>query len=660
MKTMLKALKNRFFGETVNKYPRYILFGVLIFFGLYLSSQYNYLFFHSIAEVFSILIAFSIFIIAWNSRLLINNNYLLFIGIAFLFVGCTDFLHTLSYRGMAIFDQRGSNIPTQLWIAARYMQSISFFIAPLFFRRNLKAGIIFCVYMLAFFLLILSIFYWKVFPACFVEGTGLTTFKKISEYIISFILLASVALLLRHRDKFDRVVFQWVIWSIFLTIASELAFTFYIDAYGLSNLVGHYLKIIAFWFLYKALVETGLNRPYNLIFRDLKQSEEKYRSLFANMINGFARHKVLFDREGKPVDYVFLEVNSAFEKITGLNGEDLIGKRVTEVLPGIEKDSAGWIEKYGRVALTGESIRFENYSKPLKRWYGVLAYSTEKGYFVSIFEDITERKLAEEAMKEARDKLEVSVQERTAELSMAMEQLERSNRELREFAFVASHDLQEPLRKIRTFGDLLLSKCADSLSETGRDYVDRMQKASLRMKRLIDSLLTYSRVSTKETPFSLVDLNKAVKEALANLEIRIEETKASVELDALPIIEADGSQMIQLFQNLIGNALKFHRKGDQPRIRIYAHPVDSKRSSNSRSYNIFVEDKGIGFEEKYLDRIFTPFQRLHERGVYDGVGMGLAICNRIVEQHNGRIAGKSAVNRGSTFIVTLPERQGKK
>ena len=181
------------------------------------------------------------------------------------------------------------------------------------------------------------IFYWDIFPVCFVEGAGLTPFKKISEYVISVILLASVALLFKYRVEFDRTVLRWVVGSVVLTVASELCFTFYIDAYGLSNLIGHYFKILSFYFIYKAVIETGLSKPYDLLFRDIKRSEERYRSLFSHMINGFARHKVVYDEHGKPVDYVFLEVNDAFARLAGVKAEDLIGKKVTEALPGIER-----------------------------------------------------------------------------------------------------------------------------------------------------------------------------------------------------------------------------------------------------------------------------------------------------------------------------------
>jgi PAS domain S-box-containing protein len=262
--------------------PKYLslLLGCLIFFGLYLTSLYNYLLFHSLAEIFSIVIAFSIFIVAWNSRRFLDNNYLLFVGIAYLFVASLDLVHTLAYTGMNIFKGYATNLATQLWIATRYMESISLFIAPLSFRRRLNTNGVFLGYTVVTIFLLLSIFYWDIFPICFIEGIGLTPFKKISEYIISLILLASIALLLKSRGEFDRKVLQWIVWSIILTILSEMAFTFYIHAYGFSNLVGHYFKIISFYFIYKALIETGLSRPYDLLFRNLRKSEEALRLSF--------------------------------------------------------------------------------------------------------------------------------------------------------------------------------------------------------------------------------------------------------------------------------------------------------------------------------------------------------------------------------------------
>lgn len=382
-----------------------LFLGMLTLVGLYLSSLYNYLLFHSLAEMFSIIIACGIFMIAWNSREYFDNNYLLFIGIAYLFVGGLDLIHMLGYRGMEIFKGYDANLPTQLWIAARYMESLSLLIAFRFFRRRLRPSLVFLGYSAAFSFLLMSIFYWDIFPVCFVEGTGLTPFKKISEYIISFILLASIALLFKNRKEFDRTVLRWVIWSIVLTIVSEMAFTFYVQVYGLSNLIGHYLKILSFYFIYKGVIQTGLQKPYDVMFRKIKLSEERFHSLFTNMINGFAYHEVVFDEDREqPVDYVFLEVNDAFERLTGLKRENLIGKRVTEVIPGIRKDSADWIGKYGKVAMTGEAIRLENYSEALGRWYSVLAYSPERDHFVTVFEDVTDRRQAEKRLHEALDR----------------------------------------------------------------------------------------------------------------------------------------------------------------------------------------------------------------------------------------------------------------
>jgi PAS domain S-box-containing protein len=263
-----------------SKKYKYILIGILVLLGLYLSSLYDYLLFHSLAEIFSIVVACGIFMIAWNARRFLDNNYLLFIGIAYLFVAGLDLVHTFAYTGMNIFPGYTTNLPTQLWIAARYLESVSLFLAPFFFRRRPNTNGVFLGYTVVTTLLLVSIFYWDIFPTCFIEGVGLTPFKKISEYIISLILLASIALLLKSRSEFDRNVLQWIVWSIILTIFSEMAFTFYIHAYGFSNLVGHYFKIISFYFIYKALIETGLSRPYDLLFRNLRKSEEALRLSF--------------------------------------------------------------------------------------------------------------------------------------------------------------------------------------------------------------------------------------------------------------------------------------------------------------------------------------------------------------------------------------------
>jgi signal transduction histidine kinase len=232
--------------------------------------------------------------------------------------------------------------------------------------------------------------------------------------------------------------------------------------------------------------------------------------------------------------------------------------------------------------------------------------------------------------------------------------LSASNRELEEFAFVASHDLQEPLRKIQAFGDRLQVKCGASLSADCRDYLQRMQGAAQRMHELISDLLSYSRLSNKPQAFSPVALAEVLKEAVADLAVIIERAGASVEVGELPVIECNPNQMRQLFQNLLGNSLKF-RSEAPPVVRVSSTPAGMP--AGEPGVMIRVEDNGIGFDEKYLDRLFQPFQRLHGRSEYEGTGMGLAICRKIVERHGGTLTARSAPGRGATFLITLPAKQ---
>jgi signal transduction histidine kinase len=264
-----------------------ISFALLLLIGLFWTSIYSYLLFHSLAELFSIVVACGIFMLAWNSRRILDNNYFLFVGIAYLFIGGLDLFHTLAYKGMGVFPGAGTNLPTQLWIATRYLESISLLIAPLFINRKLNPKFVFGGYFVAGFILLGSIFYWNIFPECFVEGAGLTAFKKVSEYIISTILFISIVIMFRKRSEFDEGIFRLLIASVVLTIFSELAFTFYIHAYGLSNLLGHFLKIVSFYLIYRAVIVTGLTEPYAMLFRNLRQKEGalRYRIEFEKLVS---------------------------------------------------------------------------------------------------------------------------------------------------------------------------------------------------------------------------------------------------------------------------------------------------------------------------------------------------------------------------------------
>ena len=252
----------------------YFIISLLLVILSFFSSLYNYLLFHVLIELFSIVVAFSMFIIAYSTFEFSKDEYFMFLGTAYFFIGFLDLIHTLTYRGMGIFENLGSNIPTQLWIGARYLESLSLLLALFLINKTFE----YKKYFLGFFLITIgiltSIFVYPVFPDSFVENSGLTPFKVISEYIISLILIAAIYYLIKKRKHFDKTIHRLLIISVVFTILSELAFTFYIDVYGFSNFIGHIFKLLSFLLIYISLVKINLQKPYKLLFRKLNQKNE--------------------------------------------------------------------------------------------------------------------------------------------------------------------------------------------------------------------------------------------------------------------------------------------------------------------------------------------------------------------------------------------------
>ena len=322
-----------------------VTFAIMI--GLYLISFYSYVLFHSIIELFAIIVASAVFVIGWNSRE--ENGFFRFIGIAYLFIASIDVLHTLSYSGTGIFPGFDANLPTQLWILARYIEAGSLLVAPFVMKKRVRRRIFVIGYLILFGLLLTTIFA-GVFPDAYVVGEGLTLFKIASEFVISGILIIAVYVYHQKRKSFDPMVLKHLYAAIAITIAAEMAFTLYVDPYGLANMIGHYLRFVSYYLIYKAFVESSLIRPFDVMFRDLKASE---KSLIAaneslELTNKIVRHDILhelsavtltleiFEQSNKE-DYLLTQALESIERCTELIDSarqmSLIYKGKVEVFP---------------------------------------------------------------------------------------------------------------------------------------------------------------------------------------------------------------------------------------------------------------------------------------------------------------------------------------
>lgn len=381
----------------------WIISGLFILAGIYLSSFYSYLLFHSLAELFSIAIAFSIFVVAWNCRGYLDNNYLLVLGIAYLFVAIVDTLHTLAYNGMGVFTGYDANLPTQLWILARYLESSSLLVGPFFLGRKLNVHSTLAAYSAVVVLGLGSIFYWEVFPECFIEGRGLSPFKKTSGYLICLILFGSLALLVRMRALFEKDVWICLVLSILATVAAELFFTFYVSVYGLSNLMGHIFKIASFYLIYKAIIHTGLTRPHALLWRELKPSEQRWRQERDRAQGYLDVAGIIILALG--LDHKVNLINRMGCKILGLEAQDILGKDWFEgFVPESARGKA--MDFFYKLISTGDTSLhfFEDPILDKKKEERIIAWRASflkdaDGHIQEVLysgEDITERKRAEQ------------------------------------------------------------------------------------------------------------------------------------------------------------------------------------------------------------------------------------------------------------------------
>lgn len=366
----------------------------------------------------------------------------------------------------------------------------------------------------------------------------------------------------------------------------------------------------------------------------LRESEERYRTLFETMDQGFCVVEMIYDANGKAVDYRFTEINPAFEKHTGLH--NAIGVTIRQMVPNHD---AHWFEIYGNVAETGESIQFENPADAMQRYYDVFAFRVggEGSRKVGIlFTDITARKKSDKEIERLNN-----------ELHQRVIDLQLSNRELESFSYSVSHDLRAPLRGIDGYTRILIETYEELLDVEGKRICGIISSEAQRMGKLLDGLLMFSRFGRQEIQTSVIDMKALIVQIFNELTRFDTREHLDFRIGELPPTLGDALLVRQMWVNLLSNAIKFSSKREKPVIEIGA-----TQSENETTY--FIRDNGAGFDMRYADKLFGVFQRLHSEREFEGTGAGLAITHRIVQRHSGRIWSESEVDKGTVFYVSLP------
>ncbi len=611
-----------------------LLYNISIFYGY---KDLFYTLFHTISELFSIIVAISIFIIAWNTRRFSDNSFFLFIGISFLFVAFLEIIHTLAYRGLNVFPgytdiAAATDLAAKFWISARSAQGLLFLFSILFInKKRMKISLLFSGYSVIVIFLVWSIFA-NIFPTCFLAVTGLTPFKIISEYIIICILGVTIIFFYRNRKEFDRNILNLIILAIILNIFQELAFTLYTDAYGILNFLGHVLMMFSFYYIYKALIHTTLFRPYDLLFRDVKKSEEK----------------LLIERN------TLITLNKQIEAII-------------ETVP----DAILLLNTEGRVYLTNYQFQ-ELYKQTYHADFsiGKILLDLPENYLINTIKEffISGMHLPKIFQSEIGNYYQIS----SASIRLSDETIfgvlivihdvtefiEIENLRKQILSNV-SHELRTPLTVIN-LSIKNLENYAQRLSDEQKESIIRMiSKNSILLSDMIEDLLTSSSIEAKT--FRLQWAEYGLLALFQELLIQLEPPRLEKQINILLEIDqpiqlfGDSKRISQVFRILVDNAIKYSPDNSVIKIKAIDHYTGLFNPNQIDGVLIQVSDSGLGIKERDLPHLFKRFFRSDDVKAIRGTGLGLSIAKEIVQLHKGDIYVESEYGKGSTFSVFLPE-----
>lgn len=595
-----------------------ILTGALVIGALYLSSRYSFNLFHTLAELFSIVVACGIFMVTWNTRRINANNYLLFLGIAYLSIAGIDLLHTLTYKGMGVFPNIGLNPPIQFWIAARYLEAGSLLAATAFLRRSFSLPLVMSIYAGISVLIVISIFA-GAFPSCFEVNQGVTAFKSISEFIISGLLVLSIVLITLKRSEFPQGVWALMVGAMALTIAAEISFSFYKTIFGLFNQLGHYFKIISFYLIYRATIQSSLTRPYEVLFRDLKASqdalqdnEERLKAIYM----GIPIPTFTFER--RQDDLRLSDLNQAAAALLDQPPESPRGATMDDLFPG-RTDIAEML----KTSYLAKSVLFREITLPPSGRGEEVNLAVTFAYvppdmMLMLCEDISDRKRAEAL----RDEVES----------------------------LTRHDLKTPLVPIIGLPRLL--KQGENLTDEQRHTLGLLEKAGYRMLDMINlSQGLYQMESgaykLEPEPVDIIDVLQTIKAedaALAkakDLSINIVSAPSVPGLYHPWVVQGDRLLSHTMLGNLIKNALEASHSGGEVKVTCTAR---------DDSLSVAIHNTGL-VPKELRGRFFEKFATWGKQG---GTGLGTYSARLIARVHGGDIKVVSSSTTGTTVTVTLP------